>query len=219
LTYNFYIKGGYNPGYEDYRWQQLRGLLFSSPLSWAIMQIGLGVIYLTFTNWLQFALSVYVVYHGNRTLYPADYALALIHLFFLGIETVADYQMFTFQRLKKVRLRSREFSNITEDLFSLGFMQTGLYKYSRHPNYFGEAGQLWTIFMFSCVNAGFNWSILGFLNFCFMLYKSLYLTELYTNSKYPKWKYYAGKLNPVFLRPPDPKGKPIRLEVVAAKDM
>ncbi|ETO34162.1 hypothetical protein RFI_02931 [Reticulomyxa filosa] len=219
LTYNLYIKAGYNKGHEDYRWQQLRGIWFSNQLVWEIIKIALAGFYLPLTNWLQCTLPAYVIYRGGSQLQPADFVLALVHLFFLAFEAVADHQMFTFQHIKKVKLRSREFSNITGDTFTDGFLQSGLYKYSRHPNYFGEIGQWFTIFLFSCIYVGFNWSVLGFLNFCVLFYQSLYFTEFYTYSKYPQWKYYAGKLNPIFPRPPNPKAKEIRIHTVAAKDM
>lgn len=54
----------------------------------------------------------------------------IISLFALTFETVADKQLTNFLKQK------------TE-----GIMQTGLWKYSRHPNYFGEVMFWWGIFL------------------------------------------------------------------------
>ncbi len=53
-----------------------------------------------------------------------------MQLFVLTFETVADYQLTDFIKQK-----------------TGGIMQTGLWRYSRHPNYFGEVTFWWGIFL------------------------------------------------------------------------
>lgn len=57
-------------------------------------------------------------------------------IWFIGLlfESVADYQLFKFKSKKENKGR---------------IMQTGLWKYSRHPNYFGEALLWWGVFLLS----------------------------------------------------------------------
>lgn len=65
----------------------------------------------------------------------------LIWLTGLGFETVADAQMAAFRRAKA-----------QEKVGGSRVMRTGLWRYSRHPNYFGEALLWWGVFVV-CLSA------------------------------------------------------------------
>ena len=97
----------------------------------------------------------------------------------------------------------------TGDAYSNGFYCRGLYRYSRHPNYFGELGQWTMVYLLSCVGADkavmANWTVAGLLNLCFILYKSMNLTEGITNFKYPKYKIYARRTSQLVPWPPTPE--------------
>jgi len=106
------------------------------------------------------------------------------------------YKCIIFNKKKKHRILSRNFSNINDDFAKKGFFADGLFYYCRHPNYFGELGQWWVIYSFSCIGNKntlnpLNWSIIGILNLCFIFYKSIQLTEDLSTFKYPNYKYYA----------------------------
>lgn len=58
-------------------------------------------------------------------------------------EIVADYQLDSFHRQKAAGLTQQK------------FCQTGLWKYSRHPNYFGEVILWWGIFFFCAPTIGY----------------------------------------------------------------
>ena len=62
-------------------------------------------------------------------------ALWLIGFFF---QAVGDYQLFVFKKDPANKGR---------------IMRYGLWKYTRHPNYFGESSMWWGIFLLSCVSA------------------------------------------------------------------
>ena len=57
--------------------------------------------------------------------------------------------------------------------YARGFIETGLWSLSRHPNYFFEVSLWWAFYLFS-IGAGLplvNWTVLGplFLTFLFVL--------------------------------------------------
>ncbi len=62
-----------------------------------------------------------------ETLHPISYVGLIVFLLGISIETIADYQLDTFIKKKKA-------GSITTPI-----MNTGLFKYSRRPNYFGES--------------------------------------------------------------------------------
>lgn len=73
----------------------------------------------------------------------------LVPLFFLVYESIADIQKFKFYNNKKG-----------------DFIKTGLYKFSRFPNYFGEMSFWFTLTIFEIIiifSQTFDWSFLYFL--------------------------------------------------------
>jgi steroid 5-alpha reductase family enzyme len=73
-------------------------------------------------------------------------ALAVaVALGFLGVETVADEQLRAYRKTKPA---------------PGSFLKTGLWAWSRHPNYLGEIGFWWGIGLFG-VAAGVPWTLVG----------------------------------------------------------
>ena len=64
-----------------------------------------------------------------------DAAATALYLLLLAGEATADQQMMRFQTEKYRRLRAKEPLGAE---FGRGFLCSGLWRYSRHPNYFGE---------------------------------------------------------------------------------
>jgi steroid 5-alpha reductase family enzyme len=67
-------------------------------------------------------------------------SVAVLFLIFLGGETVADQQQWSFQQEKARRRAAQE--PLTGD-YRDGFLQSGLFRYSRHPNFFCELSIWW----------------------------------------------------------------------------
>jgi len=205
LSYNLYLKGGFKAGQEDHRWQLIRTWFQGKDLQWKLFVLFFVNIYNMLSMWMFTVLPLYVVYYGPRGMQLYDLPISIAFAFFLFVETIADFQMLEFQEGKKRQIRERKFNQINDPYLD-GFYERGLYRYSRHPNYFGELGQWWCIYLLSCMatNRSFmpNWSIIGVLNLCFIFYKSIGLTEGITNFKYPKYKIYARKTSQLLLWPP-----------------
>ena len=72
----------------------------------------------------------------------------------LGFEAVSDYQLLRFRRNPANRGR---------------FMQAGLWRFSRHPNYFGEVTLWWGIYLLALGTPGAWWTIIGPLTISFLI--------------------------------------------------
>ena len=78
-----------------------------------------------------------------------DAAATALYLLLLAGEATADRQMMRFQTEKYRRLRAKEPLGAE---FGRAFLCSGLWRYSRHPNYFGE-WLLWTGQFVLCASA------------------------------------------------------------------
>jgi steroid 5-alpha reductase family enzyme len=120
----------------------------------------------------------------------------------LAYETIADQQQWDFHNLKQ-RVRSGEKRPEIEahpwfDDAQTGFLQSGLFRFSRHPNYFGELGFWWSIFLgYGSLNGGFSWMILGPIMLTLLFIGSTVFTEGITSSKYPEYREYQKTTSPI----------------------
>lgn len=176
LTFNFWRKGGFAPGGEDYRWGILRARL----PRWAY-----EVFNLTFIAGYQnvllllFSLPAWVVLASDAPLGPLDWALAVAFLGATLGETIADQHQWSFHQKKK-----RGEAN--------GFCREGLFLWSRHPNFFFEQAQWW-IFLLFPVAAGLGVAHVGAIGaplLTALFYGSTVFTESITVSKYPAYADY-----------------------------
>ncbi|MCF7886500.1 MAG: DUF1295 domain-containing protein [Candidatus Marinimicrobia bacterium] len=73
-------------------------------------------------------------------------------------------------------------------------MRSGFWRYTRHPNYFGDSAQWWAYGLFSLA-AGSYWPVLGSLMMTFLLIKvsGVALLEKSLKDKKPKYKDYIEK--------------------------
>ena len=202
LTYNFSRRGGYSiyfwKGEEDYRWKEVRKsiTLFKSNFNWTLFNLlficfyQMGLIFL-------FTLPILAAWQGNSELNNFDYLIAAFMLLFIITETIADQQQYNFQTKKYKKI------NLCEKLdgeFKDGFISSGLWKYSRHPNFASEQ-LIWITYYFFSVNATgkfINWSIIGCLLLVILFYNSAKFSEEITEKKYPKYKEYQKSV-PIFI--------------------
>eukprot|EP01012_Entosiphon_sulcatum_P031405 TRINITY_DN3958_c0_g1_i1.p1 TRINITY_DN3958_c0_g1~~TRINITY_DN3958_c0_g1_i1.p1 ORF type:complete len:292 (-),score=18.82 TRINITY_DN3958_c0_g1_i1:61-936(-) len=178
LTYNFARKGGYNFAAEDYRWEVVRKRM----TRWQF-----ELLHLVFIAFIQhvllwgIALPVYLT--SVTPLQPEDvYVWVLLAVLLLG-ESIADQQQWRFQQSKAARqLSSTELTR--------GFITSGLWKFSRHPNFFCEISIWWAVYLSSVVAAGWNWTVWGCVSLTLLFQGSTTLTEQITTSKYPMYGAY-----------------------------
>jgi len=186
LTYNFARKGGYKAGGEDYRWKEIQEKI--GPVWFQVLN---ATFLAPFQNFLLLLIVVpsYAAYQAaGEPLNPLDYLAAIAFVaFFLG-ETIADEQQWRFQNAKYAAIARGE--TPTAD-----FITTGLFRYSRHPNFFCEQAIWWTYYLFSvAAGAGWlNWTVTGALLLSLLFQGSTGLTEKISARKYPAYVDYQRK--------------------------
>jgi steroid 5-alpha reductase family enzyme len=82
-------------------------------------------------------------------------------------------------------------------------LDTGLWRYTRHPNYFGDFCVWWGLFLIA-LSAGGWWSIVGPLLMSFMLLKvsGVALLEKDIGERRPDYQAYISRTNAFFPGPP-----------------
>ena len=199
LTGNFAVKGAYSwkfwDGEEDYRWRILREKPeFKPRWKWTLFNLGFISGYQNLLI-LLFTLPAVVAFeHREVPLGPGDYLAAGLFAGFLVMETLADWQHWKFQSGKWEYIHRQEKLPLK---YQKGFLDTGLWAYSRHPNYFAEQS-IWVVFYgFSVVASGdwLNWSVMGCLLLIILFQGSARFSEEISASKYPLYAQYQKEVS------------------------
>ena len=194
LTFNFARKGGYS-GVEDYRWAILRARM----PRWQFELLNFFFIVL-WQNIILFliampALTAYL--HRSTPFGIWDVLVAVVFLLFTAGETVADQQQWNFHAWKKAETAAGREPDPR-------FLQRGLWRFSRHPNFFCEQAQWWTLVFFGVVAAGsiLQWTFVGAFLLTTLFIGSTIFTESITKSKYPEYANYQATTSAVVPFPP-----------------
>jgi steroid 5-alpha reductase family enzyme len=182
LTYNFARKGGYRLSEEDYRWAELRKILGAKGF-----QVFNATFIAPYQNVLLFLLAApaHTAWRHRTPLSALDFVLALVFIVFLLGETVADNQQWRFH-VEKASARSRGQS------IDPPFLTRGLFRFSRHPNFFCEIAMWWVMYGFAVSASGelVSWSVLGAVLLHLLFLGSTAFTERITLGKYPSYASY-----------------------------
>jgi len=197
LTWNFARKGGYRRGGEDYRWPAVRRWL--GPVGFQLLN---ATFIAPFQNLvlLLLAAPAYVAWQARGTpLGPLDALAASAFVVFWVGEAIADQQQWRFQSDKRVR-RARGASIDAE------FLTTGLFRYSRHPNFFCEQAMWWAFYGFAVAASGVWVSpwVAGPVLLTGLFQGSTWLTERLTVEKYPAYRDYQRTTSRLVPMPPGP---------------
>ncbi len=183
LTYNLARKGGYSRGGEDYRWPVLRARM--TPFQFQVFNLLFITLYQN-AILLLISLPAYTALKHRSSFGVGDAVVAALFIAFLLGETVADQQQWTFQRRKRAEIEAGG--------ESARFLQTGLFRYSRHPNFFFEQAQWWAFAAFAVVAAGsVPWTVLGAVLLSLLFIGSTRFTESISLSRYPDYADYQGR--------------------------
>lgn len=184
LTANW-VRGWKGLQHEDWRYGKLKqqtGKIY--PL------VNLGGIHLfpTAIVFLGMLPAYYSIMNAQRETNYLDIIALIICIIATAIEFYADEQQRNFRLNRKDEKE---------------FCQTGLWKYSRHPNYFGEVLFWWGIYVFVlAANPDYGWTVAGALAMTLMfLFISIPMMEKHLLEKRPSYKAYqksVAALIPIF---------------------
>ena len=168
---------------EDFRYQQFRKDYGENRYWWiSFFQVFLlqGILL-----WLISApLLSAQFYAGESGLNYFDYAAIIIWIIGFSFEAGGDFQLARFKSDPKNKGK---------------VLNTGFWKYTRHPNYFGDATVWWAYGLFS-VASGSYWPLLSSLLMILLIVKvsGVYLLEKTLKSTKPQYKDYVEKTSAFF---------------------
>lgn len=198
LTWNFSRHGAYRlkfwEGHEDYRWQVVRQKPELNPRwRWTLFN---ALFISGYQNILilLFTLPILVVLQFEDTpLGWLDYLAAAWMFSMIIMETIADNQQRRYQEAKYAAIESGRALSAEHEK---GFLDTGLWRLSRHPNYFAEQGIWIAFYLFSVAASGqwLNWSVSGCLLLVILFQGSAQLSEEISAGKYPQYVNYQAQV-------------------------
>jgi steroid 5-alpha reductase family enzyme len=187
LTFNFWRKGGYRPGGEDYRWPILQKRY--GPV---LFQIFNATFIAPFQNALLLCIAIpaWVALQHGAPIGWRDIVIALVFVALLVTETIADQQQWSFHVEKHARIERGE--PVDEP-----FLTRGLFAHSRHPNFFCEISMWWCMYAFSVVSgAGYlQPGLIGCVVLTLLFQGSTQMTEQVTLGKYPSYAEYQKRVS------------------------
>ncbi|MBT8119163.1 MAG: DUF1295 domain-containing protein [Gammaproteobacteria bacterium] len=130
------------------------------------------------------ALPLMSIYSSDSAISTLDYIALTLWLFGMFFEAVSDMQLARFKASNSNRGK---------------VLNTGLWRYSRHPNYFGEFCIWWAFFLFALAS-GHWWSIVSPLLVSVLLLKvsGVSLLESTISERRPKYAEYRKTTNAFF---------------------
>ncbi|OAG06490.1 DUF1295-domain-containing protein [Paraphaeosphaeria sporulosa] len=200
LTFNYWRKGGYSVGSEDYRWNIVKD--YAGPAAMFV----LNIVFISLAqNILLFAITTptYILLLCSRltgdefTFYDSIFSKLIFAI--VLIEFFADQQQWNFHGAKNAYKATakvpKEYSYTREQL-DRGFNTSGLWAWSRHPNFAAEQGVWLALYQWSCSESEtyVNWCFAAALSYLILFQASTWLTELISAKKYPDYKLYQERV-------------------------
>ncbi|KAK2592904.1 hypothetical protein QQS21_009399 [Conoideocrella luteorostrata] len=216
LTYNYWRRGGYSVGSEDYRWQivksKIPGVLFFI-FNATFISVIQNVLLFAISGVPAYAIMLSTRFEPDRT--AADFAYIAVELGLILSEWISDgqqwsmlpnqttllfvsftaqltlspdYQTAKHQYYKDAKV-PRGWSQADLDR---GFVTSGFWGYSRHPNFFAEQTVWFVLYQWSCfaTNSLYSWTFIGSGSLMLLFQGSTWLTEAISTGKYPEYAEY-----------------------------
>lgn len=168
---------------EDYRYRKIRqnnepGFAYKSLyIVFGLQGLLAGII----------ALPLYAAISSGNELNWIDLAAVVVWLTGFVFEAGGDYQLARFKR---------------DEGSAGGVLDTGLWRYTRHPNYFGDFCIWWAFYLFALASGGW-WSVVSPLLMSFLLLKvsGVAMLEKTISDRRPGYAAYVARTNAFFPGP------------------
>lgn len=132
----------------------------------------------------------------------ADLVFGRLLIALVVFEYFADQQMWNYQQAKKEYQKTAKVPDgWTRAQMDRGFVTTGLWKFSRHPNFAAEQAIWILLYQWCCLESEtfYNWTAAGVVGYVLVFQGSTPITEWISSGKYPEYKIYqerVGKFMP-----------------------
>ncbi|KAF2860761.1 DUF1295-domain-containing protein [Piedraia hortae CBS 480.64] len=197
LTFNYWRKGGYQIGSEDYRWALVKKYL-GQPAFFLLNVVFISSLQSILLNLI--TAPTYQLLLVSRLEPDLSYTDAIVFcalITLLSIEYIADNQQWDYQQAKKSYNATAKVSDkYTHAEMNRGFCTKGLWKYSRHPNFAAEQAIWLGLYQWACLKTDtvYNWAVVGCTLYLAVFAGSTPLTEWITSSKYPEYSTYQKRV-------------------------
>lgn len=138
---------------------------------------------------------------GPETFGLPDLAFSRAAFFFIIIEFFADQQQWNFQNAKHEYLTNARIPEPFKDQYTpedleRGFVVSGLWSWSRHPNFVAEQAVWLTMYLWCAYRTEnyLQWTGVGVAGLLAIFQGSTRLTESITAGKYPEYSEYQARV-------------------------
>ena len=120
-------------------------------------------------------------------------------LFLVMIELFADQQQWVYHKAKAAYQKTAKVpsgNKYTRAQLDRGFNTSGLWAWSRHPNFAAEQAFWVCLYQWCCMESQtyVNWTFAGAFAYLMLFQASTWLTELLSSRKYPEYKVYQQRV-------------------------
>ena len=115
------------------------------------------------------------------------------------VELFADQQQWVYHKAKVAYQQTAKVPSehkFTREQLDRGFNTSGLWGWSRHPNFFAEQSFWVCLYQWGCMESWtyLNWTGAGAFAYLILFQASTWLTELLSARKYPEYKVYQERV-------------------------
>ena len=183
LTYNW-MRSWDGFSHEDWRYIMMKGKT-NNKLQYFIVDFGSIHLIPTLCVFMALLPMIYALSYPGAELNNLDILATFLAVLAVIVQIISDQQMYNFRK------------NITETKT----MKSGLWYYSRHPNYFGEILFWFSLFIFALAsNLSFAWLLIGSLiMYALIAIASVSMMDKRSLERRSDFKEYMDSTPPIFL--------------------